>query len=259
MSPAHGFHVAPRPNVDKDRRHRAKPSHTRLLPLSTIPQQTKQDNASHTTMGLAIGVGPYGSYDAEDLDEMRPQLDADMARINSQLATLGLPPHTENQAEFDFDSQAFISSFPYRFLHFLRAVAYHHSLGLPLPDQQAKGYDAADDYDGASMLESHLLNHSDCDGYYVPVDFDAPLVDDEFDGVILGSSVALQRELLAVAEPLGIEVEEPGGRVTADSVAALQKSSEDEDHPFWIAREVWLTLYDATRASIAAGQVIVFQ
>ncbi|WOO82603.1 uncharacterized protein LOC62_04G006083 [Vanrija pseudolonga] len=210
-------------------------------------------------MGLAIEVGPYGAYEAEDLDEMRPQLDADMARINTMLAGASLPPHTENQAEVEFDSQAWVSSFPYRFLHFLRAVAYHHSLGLPLPDQLAQGYDAADDYDGASMLDSHLLNHSDCDGYYVPIDFDAPLVDDEYPGVILGSSVALQRELLAVAAPLGIEVESPGGRVTADSVAALEKSSEDEEHPCWIAREVWLTLYDATRASIAAGQVIVFQ
>ncbi|KAL1409121.1 hypothetical protein Q8F55_005948 [Vanrija albida] len=208
-------------------------------------------------MGLAIVVGPYSAYEPADLDEFKPVLDADLARINAALTAEGLPPHTEPQTEIDWDSQAGVASFPYSFLHYLRAAAYHHAEGRSLPAQDGEGYDAADDYDFDPG--SHLLNHSDCEGYYVPVDFAEPLVDEQLAGGILGSSVALQRELLAVAPALGIQVESAGGRVTDESVAAVNASSEDEDHAHWRAREVWLALYDATRQSIAGGQVIVFQ
>lgn len=60
------------------------------------------------------------------------------------------------------------------------------------------------------MFASHLLCHSDCEGFYLPVDFEVVLIDsqdqDRIPGGLLGSSYRLRDELLAIAPALGITV-----------------------------------------------------
>jgi hypothetical protein len=61
---------------------------------------------------------------------------------------------------------------------------------VPCPDGENPAQDKAID-DQSSMLSSHLPCHSDCEGYYVPIDFGEPLFADEdaFAGAgMLGSS-----------------------------------------------------------------------
>ncbi|HEY2308559.1 MAG TPA: hypothetical protein VGI05_22025 [Streptosporangiaceae bacterium] len=48
----------------------------------------------------------------------------------------------------------------------------------------------------------HLIHHSDCEGYYVPVDFGQVIVDERLAGGYLGSSVRLLAETAGLPLPL---------------------------------------------------------
>lgn len=109
------------------------------------------------------------------------------------------------------------------------------------------------------MLDSHLLCHSDCEGYYVPVAFDEPLFLPPDAGVagggMVGSSQGLLDELRGCAPALGIALD--GGELTDDE--ARRVGDLPETDPFMIEASVWLTLHEACRASIAGGHAIVFR
>jgi hypothetical protein len=103
--------------------------------------------------------------------------------------------------------------------------------------------------------DSHLINHADNEGFYVPQDFPVPLVAEEGQvrGDIIGSSYALLRELQEVAPVIGIILD--GGELadeTADLLAA------EAEHPFATERMVWFTLFEAARQSIAQQSAITF-
>jgi hypothetical protein len=104
------------------------------------------------------------------------------------------------------------------------------------------------------MLDSHLLCHSDCEGFYVPVEIGDPIFDDDLLGGMLGSSQALLRELVEVAPHIGVTLE--GGRPTPACEAELRDI--EDSGPFWRERLVWYTLFEAASLSIEHNTLIVF-
>lgn len=108
--------------------------------------------------------------------------------------------------------------------------------------------------DAAMMMDSHLLCHSDAEGYYVPIDFAEPIFDDDVLAQMLGSSQALLRELLEVAPHIDIDLVD--GRPTPAREAELL--AIEDDGPLWRERLVWYTLFEAATLSIAHGSAIVF-
>jgi hypothetical protein len=89
-----------------------------------------------------------------------------------------------------------------------RAIAYQlNEVPLtPAPRNPDKDEVLEEEY---YLFRSHLICHSDNEGFYLPIDFDEPLYADEslrVPGGIVGSSFAAMRELRAVAPLLHIEL-----------------------------------------------------
>ena len=104
------------------------------------------------------------------------------------------------------------------------------------------------------MFDSHLLCHSDCEGLYIPVNFDEPIFDDEVPTGMLGSSQGLLRELIEVAPHIGIELIDD--RPTPACLAEVREIADSG--PFWRERVVWDTLFEAATLSIEHRTAIVF-
>lgn len=110
--------------------------------------------------------------------------------------------------------------------------------------------------DEASLLRSHLVCHSDSDGFYVPVALAEPLFLDRSQGVagsgVVGSSEALAQELVACAPALGIDAQ-PGGGVDVDAVVRTPRK-----HPYYAERVAWARFVGACDASCSTGSAIIF-
>ena len=212
-------------------------------------------------MGLAIGVGMLARASrthSDRSDEIRRDLEV----VNEALRQRGLPEHEEPQ---DFDEvpqlRASVTSFPYSWIHNLRRFAAHvmrDPKWIPYPLEPRE--DPAEDpvlHQMYRRMESHLLCHSDREGYYVPVDFDDLIRDPDIGirGVVLGSSYRLREELLSFADTLEIEVD---GNSLSDEVAAEISKQRPTEVPFAIERLVWLALFEAARVSIEEQTAIVF-
>jgi hypothetical protein len=206
-------------------------------------------------MGLAISTHFLVDMihnDAEGEGWFRDNLE----RLNELLEKEGLPPHVEPEVKGAAKARRHVGSFPYSFLHYLRrAYAYVHE-DQPLTPL-AEGDDPSEDpmvEEANVLLDSHLLCHSDAEGYYVPIDFADIIVDDDIPGGMIGSTQRLFAELVAVAPAIGIELD---GTVLSDKVAAAL-SEEDDTVPYATERLVWLSMFEAARVSIANHTLIVF-
>ncbi|ALG06542.1 hypothetical protein [Kibdelosporangium phytohabitans] len=190
-------------------------------------------------MGLAISVGP-GEYE-EEFDE-----------LSAGLKELGVE-WSAPTVRGDLSGRAAHMSFGYSTVHFLRRAYALTKAGRPvtpvstIPDMEQDSDVVAEE---AEMFESHLLCHSDSDGYYVPVDFETPeVVDDQF----VGSSQRLLVELRFCAAALGIALAEDG---TLSDAEAERINALETPYPFeWLA---WLALHEACLMSIESGHAIVF-
>lgn len=214
-------------------------------------------------MGLAVATHVYAEAldddHPEDLDDLREQLRA----INELLAGEGLPAHEEATTPGSATARDGIGSVPYSFVHYLRRA---YARACEYPDRSlepvAEGEDPADDPAvdrPAYLFESHLICHSDCDGYYVPVAFDEVLFPaDELGlpGGMVGSSVGLLRELVYVAPFLGITLTD--GELTDSEIERIHRENGDDEHPLYRERETWLLFYEAARVSVADSTVITF-
>jgi len=220
-------------------------------------------------MGLAVCVGMLAEL-LEDDPESAEGFEEELAEVNRVLAAAGLPPHTEPRGPLELDSRASIDSFPYSFIHYLRRAYAHRVLS---PDWVATPL--ADDVDPTADpkiqalldgCESHLLCHSDAEGFYVPVDFDEVLFDEEsgsgedeeaggLPGGMLGSSQRLLDELVFVAPALGIRLE--NGKLSDEEAERIDDLVEEDDGLY---REYvsWLLLYESARLSIEHNTAIVF-
>ncbi|WP_433216831.1 hypothetical protein [Microtetraspora malaysiensis] len=213
-------------------------------------------------MGIIAGLV---GLDDEGVAEFRSSLDG----LSAALADEGIvwrepdgPPGVEMRPH--------TGGFPYSWLHYLRRV-----FALVDNDQPVTPARSADDVDrdrrwvdsSSVLFDSHLLCHSDCAGYYVPVDFEDVVFLPESSGVygggMVGSSVRLLRELCRCAPALGIRLDPSAsaagadtGGVLSDAEAARLFTLPPED--FAIETMVWLTLFEACRVSVASGHAIVF-
>ena len=227
-------------------------------------------------MGLAVCVGMLAEL-LEDDPESAEGFEEELAEVNRVLAAAWLPPHTEPRGPLELDSRASIDGFPYSFIHYLRRAYAHRVLS---PDWMATPL--ADDVDPTADpkiqalldgCESHLLCHSDAEGFYVPVDFDEVLFDGDggdeeeaegdadieepagLPGGMLGSSQRLLEELVFVAPALGIRLDD--GRLS-DEEAERIDALIDEDDGLYREYVSWLLLYESARLSIEHRTAIVF-
>lgn len=212
-------------------------------------------------MGLAVEVGMLADlieHDEEGAEWLRESL----ADANAVLVDLNLPTHSEPESLPPMDDRSVIGSFPYSFLHYLRR-AYARwrqdpgSPATPCPEDQDPADDPAIDEESC-LLDSHLLCHSDCEGFYFPLDFDEVIIDntnqDRIQGGLLGSSYRLHEELIAMAPALGIGNAAELDDGTVDDI----RTAVEAESGLWIEKGVWLTLMEACRLSKQHGTAICF-
>lgn len=192
-------------------------------------------------MSLTVTVGPLNN----------PTL---IGNVNSVLADNDLPLYVEPENLPAGQNRADLREFPYSFLHYLRRFAAHlENRPGQKPEPVPVGEDPAQDEfvaEEEAMLSSHLICHSDCDGFFLPLDFREPMFED--DGFIIGgtvsSSYALMRELVRIAPMLGISLSD--GILSDDEASRVNAIAREENHEFWIECAVWLCLFEAARLSI---------
>ncbi|WP_405778430.1 hypothetical protein [Streptomyces sp. NBC_00859] len=159
-----------------------------------------------------------------------------------------------------------VAGFDYDALHFLRRAYLLKICGLEVApvDDLGSDYEQLLEMFESTAQQSHLVWHYDHAGAYVPVDFAAPLSNDELleGGGPLGSSHGLLRELELVAGAIGIDAANPPATPQAPSrPTALEEPAgpvPHDDSPFARERHVWLGLHAAATRSLAQGSMIVF-
>ncbi|NDZ83840.1 hypothetical protein G3I19_36095 [Streptomyces sp. SID10853] len=159
-----------------------------------------------------------------------------------------------------------VAGFDYDALHFLRRAYLLKICGLEVApvDHLGGDYEQLLEMFESTAQQSHLVWHYDHAGAYVPVDFGAPLSNDELleGGGPLGSAHGLLRELEVVAGSIGIDAANPPATPQAPSgPTALEEPAGPvpaDDSPFARERHVWLGLHAAATRSLAQGSMIVF-
>lgn len=191
-------------------------------------------------MGLTIGVG-FLSREARDNVEEVEVFKEVYHSLNEVLAEAGIPPHHEPldiSESASFDAQML----GYTGLHAIRRLAAYYVCEGRLPppgpfDRYAEDpvtellyqklqKDLAPKSDNflPSLLSSeqaapsfqHLMLHSDCEGFYLPTDFEHVIFDNaepqrEGIGGMIGSAPRLLKECLVLAQlinlPLDLDIE----------------------------------------------------
>ncbi|WP_310422037.1 hypothetical protein [Chamaesiphon sp. VAR_48_metabat_135_sub] len=215
-------------------------------------------------MGLLIIVGDLAEflYNLDNTDEEEIEDYKEIYRsLDRFLLRCGLPGHKKPESvELPYRGES--DNFSYSSIHYLRRAYVHMCKGfevIPFDGEYAsKDRLLAAEYDSPSIY-SHLVYHSDCEGFYVPVNFPSPLipaVEDDVLGGIVGSSYCLLRELVSVAPFLDIQLE--GGDLSEYMLKKLLIDRERDCHPFKIERMVWFTLFECARKSIEYKTAIRF-
>jgi hypothetical protein len=209
-------------------------------------------------MGLGIGVGSLAELieigDLESADYLR----ADFAQINQVLAENGFPPHHEPESLPAISSRSPPGQLGYSFLpFFVRAIAYARQAPKEFTPvgKEDPAKDKRLDRELSVKMDSHIICHSECEGYYVPVDFPNPICDDRVLGGWLGSSQGALAELVLAAPLLEIPLRK--GKLS-DKAARVIAEEDEGACPCWRERRVWLKFFEAARNSIAFGTAISF-
>lgn len=191
----------------------------------------------------------------------------EIAGYNRALDEAGLPP----VPVYDYmpglsGDVAPVAGFDYDALHFLRRAYLLLQCGLEVTpvDELGGDYEQLLEMFETAARQSHLVWHYDHAGAYVPLDFAAPVANDELlaGGGPLGSSHGLLRELTVVAPAIGIDPANPplpptppARPTTLDERAAATPYDEG---PFGRERHVWLGLHAAATRSLGQGSMIMF-
>ena len=205
-------------------------------------------------MGLAIGSGEYAYAINEDPEDAE-WIEEDLSIINAALKDNGIEVHSEPKVLPEV-SMSCIESFPYSFLHYLRRIYALNELGKEVTPTSGELTEIDDSIieEATEMMSSHLLCHSDAEGYYVPIEFDDVIFNDELLGGILGSSQKLYKEIIKIAGLINIDVND--GAISEETNNLLAEA--DENHPYYIERVVWFTLYQHVKNSIENKTIISF-
>jgi len=211
-------------------------------------------------MSLAVTVGITTALSGID-DEGAARSRAALDQLSAALAAEGVSWQEQYVAAVP-STRPHLRSLPTSWLHQLRRVLALVDLDRPVtPITDASGLIADRELidDQASMLESHLLCHSDTAGYYVPADLGDPVFLPAEAGVagggIVGSGQGLLAELRRCAPAIGVRLD-PAGDLPDTEAARLFAVPDGTD--FSAETQAWLTLQEACRASIACGRAIVF-
>lgn len=214
-------------------------------------------------MGLSITSGILVDF-KENEPEGYEAYKVIFENINTILAKNGVEPYQEPE-EMEIEPLQF-GGFPYSFLHHLRRFAAH-----AWEHKDNENWDwtptpfSIDDEPGAdsileehySYLSSHLLTHSDADGFYLPVELPEVLFDSEetpVPGAMIGSSYDLLNELKNLTKHLGIGLDEHNNVTNIDELNRVVADEGD----FWIEILVCVTLIDAAKFSILNKTAILF-
>ncbi|MEL5954343.1 hypothetical protein AADR41_06105 [Streptomyces sp. CLV115] len=211
-------------------------------------------------MGLNIVVGVL--VDTED--DYAEKVRADFAVVGELLERAGARRWTEP----DLDRRQSEDSWGYSGLHTLRRLAVHLAASGRLPEPLDGSHRAADDSLLSKVYEGlptdppgpfdHLVHHSDCEGYYVPVDFAHVIVDKRTPGGHLGSSVRLLEETRRLAEALGLPEDlDPDSEEIVDAADAADPATEGWQR-YGVESYVCLQLLHAAKLSISTGAAIAF-
>jgi hypothetical protein len=206
-------------------------------------------------MGLCISVGIVADL-LENDPESAELIREDFKTVNEALGKRLLPLHHEPEGLPKLDDRTPVIGFPYSCLHVLRRIYAHHLAypGKPLPEDIYTSKDnALVERETSEFL--HLLAHSDCEGFYVPVDFPEVIFDDRLPGAMLGSSQRILGELQDVAPLLGITLSDG---TLSDQEAQRLTQIVLANAATGTALMVWLALFEAARLSIAHKTAIHF-
>jgi len=216
-------------------------------------------------MGLNMVVGIL--TDAENLDENEDagMVRADFTVIRELLDRAGAGLWDE--PALNEEDTASFEMWGYFGLHTVRRLAAHLAENTQLPEP-LKGRDATDD----PLLKkayadlpgnpagpfTHLIHHSDCEGYYVPVDFEQVIIDERLAGGSLGSSVRLLAETRSIAAALGLPEDlDPDSDEVFEATGAETPAGEGWQR-YGIESYVCLQLIHAAKHSIKTGAAIAF-
>jgi hypothetical protein len=213
-------------------------------------------------MGLTIVVGILAGVGDEDADHVR----AHFAVIRELLDRAG----AGQWAEPELNERDILEGdmWGYSGLHTVRRVAVHLAQTGILPDPLEEAHKAAGDRLLAQAYAQvpgqpagpfdHLIHHSDCEGYYVPVDFEQVITDDSLAGGYLGSSVRLLVETRRIASALGLPEDlDPDAEEVLGAWDATTPAAEGWQR-YGIESYGCLRLIHAAKHSIATGAAIAF-
>lgn len=214
-------------------------------------------------MGLSVEVNFLG-YLIKDNDQGSVSwFREELKKINHLLEQNSLPVHLEPEEYLNLSYRTPITSFPYGFVHHLRrAVAFARNGAT----QYCSVSDDADDLirnefmdiEVLEKIDSHIICHSDCEGYYLPIEFNEIIFgDDDFPitgGMLCSSSMALQ-ELILTAPLIGIKLDENN---QPDDREFTRLEKDDEGSECWRERIVWLAFYEAFKYSLEFQTAVVF-
>lgn len=232
-------------------------------------------------MGLCLSVGFMADLKEND-PEGYENFKALMAKVNQALNAEGLPPHHEPEtvSPADFIS---LDMFGYSGLHYLRRVAAHITFTgkLPLPgDNDSSNDPLVEQYNTESLEEeapksllslfkkspkisfdfNHLMHHSDCEGYYLPLDFTNVIFPDpelKIPGAMIGSSHRLLQECQRLAEALSIPNDmDPESDELWE--AADNQGEGDGFQRYGVESFTCVRLIHACEASIRSGAALVY-
>ncbi|MEU7894210.1 hypothetical protein AB0B45_15275 [Nonomuraea sp. NPDC049152] len=229
-------------------------------------------------MGLDIVVGNLANLD--DDGEAIEHFGEEFAAVARALRVAGFGDW--RQPEADLGEPVEFQSWGYGGLHYLRRLAVHLTASgiLPPPgDDRAskdpllaeayrRGPAYAIDIEKKATVGSadegrtgfdHLVQHSDAEGYYVPVDFQPVLIDERITGAYLGSSHRLLDECLRLARVLELPDDlDPESDEVWEIAGGGITDSGRRWHRYGIEAFVCLRLIAAARASIRVGAAIIF-
>ncbi|HET7084822.1 MAG TPA: hypothetical protein VFI23_08635 [Rhizomicrobium sp.] len=169
-------------------------------------------------MGLDISVGELARV-ARERPEDFEAFSENYKLLNEVLAEAGMPPHQE---PLDIpDEQVFEAQmYGYSGLHLIRRLAAFHVYENRLPPPERNSSDpiierlfeeqiSASEDPKKHLRFQHLFWHSDCEGFYLPRDFERVVLDNADPqrpglGGMIGSSPRLLQECLELAGLIGL-------------------------------------------------------
>lgn len=211
-------------------------------------------------MGLAISVGVYADLLKND-SEGAEWFKKTFRNLTDILKEKGIEGYEEPKTIGTLKSRAACNSFPYSFIHFLRrfyakVIVQPEWKPQPVKEEEDPSKDPVIEEESL-MFESHLLCHSDCEGFYLPIQFNGIIIDnkDRIPGGLLCSSYHLFDELAFIAPKLGVELVDT---YLSDEEAKRINSLAKSDKGFYREYCVWIALYEAARLSIENKTAICF-